>query len=240
MYFDKQNLTDGRLPMWRHGRAWWGRLRAEWVCFYHPRLAIGFSLGGYDDTRVSCHLCLLAFSIYISFDTARFMPSVQFSAAWFGGNIQLHLFTTDEDWIRDRPWHRNCVTIRVKEWFTGCARYECINGEPFSILIPMPEGCYAGTAAKCRSTWTYRLGFKTVQEGYEFHIPNGGIPFSGKGENSWDCGDDGLCGKFSSGTVEDGIGNVVASVLNSRRRYGSATHLRNIDPVFAPSAPQNG
>jgi hypothetical protein len=68
-----------------------------------------------------------------------------------------------------------------------------------------------------------------VRDGVKLDIP-GGIPHNGKGENSWDCGDDGLWG-CGGDTVEEAIGHAVSSVLRSRRRYGHDSHGTGREPV---------
>lgn len=47
------------------------------------------------------------------------------------------------------------------------------------------------------------------------------IPVPGKGENSWDCGEDATYA-FScmADSVEDGIASLVRSILVRRRKYG--------------------
>jgi hypothetical protein len=48
-----------------------------------------------------------------------------------------------------------------------------------------------------------------------------GIPHAGKGENSWDCGDDatyGMCCAVKN--IAEGVGVLVGSVLHDRVKYG--------------------
>ena len=242
MRFHSQNLTDGKFPTWRHGRAWLGPFHAEWSVLYRPGLAVGFRKGGHvdDGTGVQVHLALLLFSIYMTFNTARFcgqpyreLRQRELSATWHDGTIQLNLWTGGGVRVRARPWHRNCVILNVREWFTGRPEYSQTKGDPLDIVIPMPEGCYAATATPVVRVWRNRFG-KTVSESWDVSIPSG-IPFQGKGENSWDCGDDGLYGTGGSGTLEEVIGEVVASVLTSRKRYGNVSRLRDTSPVMAPA-----
>jgi hypothetical protein len=233
MHLHAQNLTDGRLPLWRHGRCWWGRMQAEWGVFYRPRLAIGFEKGGHvnDGSGVQIHLALLVFWIYLSMDLARIfgrpyreLKPRDLSAYWYEGSLWLRLWTSDDDWMRDRPWHRNMVALHVVEWIVGRSECTTVKGEPVEAVIPMPEGCYPAILTPEVRTWANR--FRTIRrESWDVRIPDG-IPFSGKGENSWDCGDDGLYGCGSSGTMEDAIGHTVTSVLKSRRRYGETDETR--------------
>lgn len=71
--------------------------------------------------------------------------------------------------------------------------------------IPMPEGEYPAVFTyETRIWYRPRSPFRIVRYATDIDIPIG-IPFSGKGENSWDCGEDGLygCG-ISSKRKEDG------------------------------------
>jgi hypothetical protein len=100
------------------------------------------------------------------------------------------------------------------------------------VKIPMPEGQYPATVKIER--WTYKRPrwFATHSDGSSIDIP-WGIPFEGKGENSWDCGQDGLFGKGSNSTsLPQIIGEVVQSVLHSRQKYDG-----NINAVYPPPAP---
>lgn len=42
-----------------------------------------------------------------------------------------------------------------------------------------------------------------------------GIPFPGKGENSWDCGDDAYYG-FGGATIESAVADIIADTLKRR------------------------
>lgn len=103
------------------------------------------------------------------------------------------------------------------------------------MLVPMPEGCYRATVTREETTRVYRLGIARRETWFWLRVDRpGGIPFAGKGENGWDCGDDGLCG-IGGETPEEAIGRAVASALKSRGRYGCASHLRGAAPVMAPA-----
>lgn len=212
-----QNLTDGVLPTWRHGRAWAGKWRAEWCVLYHPRLAISLQAGGYNDNEIQLDVSLLLFTLYVSREFHRCFEERELGLIWHDGVAWLKLWC-DGDWHRDRPWHRNTIAFHVQDWFMGKPRYQEEKGEPVEVLIPMPEGCYRATATPSKRTWTWRFGFTKVRDEWSIDI-DGGIPFSGKGENSWDCGDDGLYGTGGD-TLEEAIGNCVAYVLKRRHRHG--------------------
>lgn len=99
--------------------------------------------------------------------------------------------------------------------------------------IPMPEGVYPAEWKRERfvSRYVGRLGKlrdrlvgpRIGDPSYWISIP-GGIPVQGKGENSWDCGMDGIFGTGGP-TLETAIGNVVAAATRGRQRYGGPHNL---------------
>jgi hypothetical protein len=102
----------------------------------------------------------------------------------------------------------------------------------------MPEGCYEAIATPESRTWTYRFGIVKRRDSVDLRI-DGGIPFSGKGENSWDCGDDGLYGTGGD-TLEKAIGHVVTYVLERRKRYGYDSKGTGKQPVVILNKDSNG
>lgn len=114
----------------------------------------------------------------------------------------------------------------------GRTKSEVIEGDAGVANIPLPEGIYVGTWQQKRyvsryvrwpGTWLDRIRGPKQHALYDLSI-DGGIPVEGKGENSYDCGMDGLFG-CSGNTVEDAIGNAVRSVLRDRQRYGGPHNL---------------
>jgi DNA (cytosine-5)-methyltransferase 1 len=87
--------------------------------------------------------------------------------------------------------------------------------------VPMPEGKYPAVAKVERCTWKRPRWFGRTEIRAWLDIPKG-IPHAGKGENSWDCGDDGLFG-IGGASIDDAIENARRSVLRSRERYGNAS-----------------
>lgn len=124
------------------------------------------------------------------------------------------------EWCAADPWWVRGVSFNLRDFALGRPRYTCdALGPPLHVRIPMPEGEYAAVLTPQRQTWTRPRWFRHVRDSFDISIPNG-IPFAGKGENSWDCGDDGLFGMSADGTVEQAIEAVRGTVLRSRQRYG--------------------
>lgn len=114
-------------------------------------------------------------------------------------------------------WHRitdailgraDCFTEN-QEW----KRKKCV--------IPMPEGDYPAVASFERRVWVRkRSPFHRVRLDTSIDIPVG-IPFSGKGENSWDMGEDALYGTGCGGhDLQKAIEAVQKSVMDYRKRRG--------------------
>lgn len=144
--------------------------------------------------------------------------------------IWWNLWTESNGWSSTTPrWRNGC--FHPLDFLLGKQRYSEEVIETREVLVPMPERSYRGTAKLVTATWK-RPRWPSPRRMRRCDIDMATkeqIPHPGKGENSWDCGEDatfGLCGPARS--IEDGIGNLVASVLTSRRKHGG--------PNWRPSA----
>ena len=124
------------------------------------------------------------------------------------------------EWRKADPWWVRGWSLNVRDLVLGRTRYTCQPlGPAVSALVPMPEGAYPATFSPQRQTWARPRWFSQVRESFNIDIPKG-IPFAGKGENSYDCGDDWLFGMSAEGSLEQAIEAVRATVLKRRARYG--------------------
>lgn len=113
----------------------------------------------------------------------------------------------------------------------GRTRSTTVALESGACLIPMPEGCYPAIWTHERTSishirWpgTWRdIARPRIRENFRLDVP-GGIPHWGKGENSWDCGMDGLFG-VGGKSIEEAIGNAVRWSLRDRNRNGGPHDL---------------
>lgn len=214
-----QNLSDGKLPLWRHGRAWFGswRLRWQWEIEWvvPAKRRFGFSLGAFCFS-----VQLVLFELYVHRTSGYSMGRRELSVYWLDGCLWIsHPFERLMELRSSDPWWKKVICLHVIDWLLGHQTCEKSEGDPFQVAIPMPEGCYLAMATPERFVWRRRFYVPDkVRESVWLKIP-GGIPSSGKGENSWDCGDDGLCG-IGGEDLEDAIANAVRSSLKERRRYG--------------------
>lgn len=131
---------------------------------------------------------------------------------------------------RGAPWYRHIVFGPRQFW--GIRLNSVEEGDQGETVVPMPEGSYPATwgvkvyeRRHVRFPGTLRDHFAppTSRPSVWLDIP-GGIPHWGKGENSWDCGMNGLFGT-SGDTVEDAIANAVRSTMRDRNRFGGPHDL---------------
>lgn len=245
MYFHAQNLNekpDGKTgSMLRHGRCWLRfsepycgpELRLEWnIPTSHWHLGIEFG----DEDNIQYSLACGLFAVWFAIGGLRWkwLPSDRKCEVTFHHRaLWINLWTRRWEWSRTAPWWRRGLVIHFDDLLLGKARYTKETLSTHDALIPMPEGCYPATVKVERQTWKRPRWFARTRMSCWVEIP-GGIPFEGKGTSSWNCGEDGMWGCGSTGpSVEEAIGRAVASVLESRRRYGGRHKHRGLEPVLA-------
>jgi hypothetical protein len=244
IYLSSQNLDeDGRGQVrsrWLHGRAWlrigrWNALRWEWCLGRTSSMCHLGALFCSDDCLVSIHggLPWLA-NLYLTIPRPR-LRWLPHSEGWdlgvsiHGGSIWIDLLKKRWSSIsfRDSFWKRRSISIDPLDLIFGrhVHRNEILeSGVP--VLVPMPEGSYAGTAKRERTTWTRPRWpwwpLKIDRRSWWIDVPEG-VPHPGKGENSWDCGEDGTMGAGADADhLEGAIVRFVEHVLRDRRRYGGS------------------
>lgn len=123
-------------------------------------------------------------------------------------------------WLRDIKRNRQ-VTLFRGDWILGKPHHslEVLQADiPITVNVGQWDGDdYVGTAKHTRRTWKRRFTTK-VSDGYEIDMKDG-IPFPGKGENSWDQGDDAYYG-FGGATIEGAIAHIVRDTIKARERHG--------------------
>lgn len=156
-----------------------------------------------------------------------------FGVRFFDGAVWWNFGSDDYGWTGQRP-----------KWKDGSWRplgFNMRTSDPVvvetrEVLIPMPERSYRGTATVTEAYWGYaklprRFHEKRRSVEIEMH-PGEQVGVPGKGENSWDCGDDAIFSRSGpSESIEDAIGGFVASALRTRRKYGwsAPTESNSVD-----------
>jgi hypothetical protein len=142
--------------------------------------------------------------------------------------VQWDIWTPRNGGVRGLPWWRHqYIDLRRKVF--GPTIYERISVEEGTCVVPMPEANYPATWKRETVCWqhTSLLGHlrdsimgRRARTSVEI-TPGKPVPVPGKGENSWDCGDDGIYSSSHPGpSIEQAVGKLVASALSTRARHG--------------------
>lgn len=125
------------------------------------------------------------------------------------------------EWRNRDPWWIRGLSLDLRRLVLGDRVYEAEELALVPCHVPMPEGNYPAVAKVQRVTRGFSRWFKRIGTEVQLNIPKG-IPFAGKGENSWDCDDDGLFG-LGGDSIDDAIRRAQEAVTERRRRYGHAS-----------------
>ncbi len=206
-------------------------LKFEWGIFRRARLRLcaeaeWFSGDGNDG--IGGHISIpWLFFLFIHLDgilpyswVRRFGGTRQTNITWSDGSLRFALFEREMEWNSRDPWWVRGVSLPFGDWIFGRRKHLIErSAEPVDILICMPEGQYRGTVVMKDEAWVSRFNTKRIRRAHvEMQDP---VPFPGKGENSWDCGEDATHSMTClADEVEDAVAEMTRSVLRSRRRYG--------------------
>lgn len=249
MHFHWQNLNDDENGNPR-GFPWSGRAhirpgdgdvrpaaRVEWALGgHHLGLSLRFDP---DDVEVQLFVGLPRANFWLSLAETRTSSTAnlwkrlkserEVGFSIHDGALWVSVWENRNNWSSRDPWWMH-FTIRPAN-VLGKQTFSQRVIEEREVEIPMPEGTYKAKAMlvereRGRSRWPW----KRRSRGARFDLREKPIPFSGKGENDYDCGEDGLYGmSCPAESISDGIGKVVASCLETRARRG--------DPARWPVAP---
>lgn len=215
-----------RRPHWLHGRAWLGDWTFEWVLGY-AKVGASFELDDCD-REATFSFGLWFFAIYVTKHLRYFKPRKhrQFGFSFHDGAFWLTIWGDPTAWDSKSPWWMHTRWFDVKRFLLGKALFGIRTlVDEYESIIPLPEGAYRCTIKKELHIWSRPRWFIKKEVFWTVNLSNG-IPYEGKGENAWDCGEDGLHSiSISCETAEQAIGKVVAEVLSTRqRRTGSYQH----------------
>ena len=243
MRFHKQNLDDGLIKKYlTYGRCWIGpyekSIDIEWMApaWRSCRFDFGINTGDSND-KISFTLALCLFYFHIS------LPFYQFKVGHWNKYKGVPIFIHEDrrfslyfhdwgiwltvwaeamgEWNKNLPWYKQTYCFHILDLLFGKRKFSEVILEQGECLVPMPEGCYSATFKKSICKWKRtRSLLNLTRIGWWFDIERG-IPFEGKGENSWDCGEDALFGTGSSKeTLSEAIGDIVGCALRNREKYG--------------------
>jgi hypothetical protein len=248
-YFHSQNLNErGRhLPdgsMWRHGRSWLHLnpsqsrrivLGVEWAVWpRHKWLNIGLNLATHDDV-FSISFAPWLFSLHLSLEywpwhswlsnkikrrDERYGNGRSIGISYSEDHLSLKLWSDPMEHRSSDPkwWSRGWF---MRDVIFGAAKYTTSVLSIERVVVPMPEGGYPASVAIEKCTWERPRWFTRTLIRSEIK-PDTPIPFPGKGESEYDCGEDATHSLTCNATTGlDAALALTRSVMKSRIRYGS-------------------
>lgn len=246
----KKNDGTGRLSiiydqhLMRGDRGWRG-----WINFGDYGLSletylrglqfgVGFDLKNSDaDNLFTVHFKVPGISIYFSVD----VPWKLKRQICPDGNEGRHIGI---DFINDSicfnfwhngeynvPWYRHFY-VCPKDIILGSAKCTTEIIDQGKCEVPMIEGVYPATWKFEKRTWKRtRWPFPLTRLSTDISIDHpGGIPFPGKGESSWDCGDTGLC---ATGVNGHDVAKAVKHVQDAVNEYRQKRGMPSKDTLIA-------
>lgn len=214
-------LRGGRVILHVNGAS----LEFSWSLLRHF-CHIGVTVGGCDDD-LTFELAVPGIAVWFSGENVlprKWRPDdphrtgidIHDWAIWF------NIWQNDMEWDpkRDRFRHFN-FNFNIPDFFLGSTNYSKRNLKTDWAPIPMPEGSYPAKITIHEDTWKrprWPFPKRIVRATIDMEKP---IPFPGKGENAWDCGDDALHSLTTPATtIPKAIAATVESVLQSRMKRG--------------------
>lgn len=118
------------------------------------------------------------------------------------------------------------IRLRVRDLLLGRKAYTKTELRREDVGIPLDGREYAGVWTLTREEWKRpRWPFRSHERVGSWIEVEQPPAFAGKGENSWDCGDDAIFGCGSNAvTAAPAIGDYIKAVLRNRERYGEASN----------------
>jgi hypothetical protein len=226
------------------GRYWLylGRkqFNAEWSFFHrcrsHFALKVEFGHGDGDDGIMFHAAIPYLFSVFLSFDGIfgklfhGNVESRETGIAFHNGSFWFYPFAKTMSWASRDPWWSKSHSFDPVEFICGRNKYTEEDDRGWQdIEITMPEAKYKGKVRLYTGTWKNRFRTKRISRA-EIEMEEG-IPFPGKGESEWDCGENCTWGMTCPAKDEvEAISSMIEHVLRSRRNYGSRSSLFNYKP----------
>lgn len=247
--FHWQNLNDRRDGSvgsgWKHGRAWfhrkWNDARNGYgkhggqICFswnFQLRWWLGFEMDLFTgdsqrDVGFSLHLGFA--HLYLTLE--RFLDEKygyprhswahKTGIALFDNHIQVKLHHAGADCFSCKGWKGWHWSDFVSDLIFGSAEYSERVLLDQAGSVSMPEGDYPVSVKLVESVWRRpRRPWPAKMRRAKIECEKG-IPHPGKGENSWDCGEDATYGLVCPAeSVDEALIVLREVVTRSRERYG--------------------
>lgn len=232
------NTTCGKETgsIWRYGRGWlWfgnNNIGLQWTFFKGGSTGINFDIGGEDEFQFSIRLRPL-FGLY--FSLSRLLP-YKWTHDWkwydhgwgretgisiHDGTVWFNIFSDQTGWSDQKRWQE--FNFGYVDFLLGRSQTSTEQIDAGEIVIAFPEGNYiVKYKQELRYWWRPRWPFgRTARILFDLDMEDNPIPVPGKGENSWDIGEDAIWSTGTSAdTLAEAVGRLTQSVYRDRIKYG--------------------
>jgi len=242
-----QNLNEKPTPKGKPTRVGWPYRGRFWLWYKQNSLiefswdiwtkfcGLSLSMSREYENNLSFHISFPPISIWLTFEGRRLRRLAELfvtedyscerklSVKIHGGSIWWMLWMpTMESKADDPSWRTG--NFNPIDFIFGRRKYTDLILDSGSLTIPMPESNYSGEYKLTESSWvrprwpwcplTKRCLYGNIDMKEM-------IPIPGKGENAWDCGQDGLWGlSCPAKNKAELISRIVESVMRDRLRRG--------------------
>lgn len=236
----------GALFAWRGFASYNGRDVLEAGVCTRPCFGIEVSLDP-EENGLGIHLYLLLVSLSLRLPLLRsLLPNkpLEYGVEVHHGTLWIKIHSNPFEWNSSDPWWQQMhfgLEDAADLLFGKIESSERNIGDSVDLPLAMPEGvtytirAQRSVISHVRSRlpqWLYCRDYPRVD--MDVIAPTERISFPGKGENGYDCDEDGIYSMSTAETdVYKALGSLASSVMRSRKRYGGST--RYIPEAFRPT-----
>lgn len=158
----------------------------------------------------------------------RSVESAETGFFWMDGTLHWSIWQATNTWKHtDARWHRGSWT--PMDTMFGKTEYRKRSLPWHRISFEMDGITYSPLVSRRISAWRRPRARKVdIRRTIEFYFDAEHLPpkFNGKGENAWDCGDDGIFGVgIETDSLKDAIEKYKLMVMRDRKKYGAPSDL---------------
>lgn len=206
------------------------------------RFSVGGKLSTTGEETIDVRLGLGLVTLYLKVEQRRVdgrevrLPGVRVDVDlyWLGSDLWLRFDLGEDDPMRSRGsvFHWVGHTGRLKDRLLGKRQHVAREVKRARSVVPLPEGGMPCEIVWEEATWKRPRWPKTLRVLRADVTPDHPIGVPGKGENSWDCGDDAthsITGPVKNTSEREAVLMLASSVLRDRERYGGALTFTSSD-----------
>lgn len=224
-----------------HGRCWIGPFEICWRLFQGPSFHLGIGIADYE-SALTFGIDLILFSLWFSWRNnkveywlkdltkrkgQKYGNGREIKVYWHELGLWWTLWGDPMESQSKDPWYVRMHGWDFRDILFGRSKYSSRTIREERVVVPMPEGGYPALVKINEDTWKrprWLFPRRMIRSDLILDKP---IPFPGKGENGWDCGEDALYSLY--GPHDTSLKAAIAaseSVMRDRLRYGGGWNYR--------------